>query len=137
MIKFMLDKGVDVHINNDMALQKACEQKSFEIVEILLEHGADPNAEYAICLLIAVEHEDLHMVNLLVQFGANPALRKDIILNAVKTGDVNLVKFLVEHGSRLDVTTNQVKAKTPLDLAIIHGHKDVAKYLESVINQRK
>ena len=47
---------------------------------------------------------------------------------AAAEGNIDVTKFLVEHGANVKATNK--KGKTPLDIASERGHEDVAQYLK-------
>jgi len=67
-LKYCIRNGVDIHVNNDELLRRACGSGSLEI-EYLLNNGADIHAK-----------------------------SDDPLKRASKSGNLNLVKFLINNG---------------------------------------
>jgi len=75
---------------------------------------------------------DLKQVESLLKAGANLfargfALDETALHFAVESGNVDLVRFLLEKG--IDVNAKQSFGETPLHYAASHGHANVAKLL--------
>jgi ankyrin repeat protein len=72
-IKYLLDKGADIHKSSDRALRWATKKQHYYIVEFLLNNGADVHAYNEGALLLAEDNKDRKMINLLKKYGAeNP-----------------------------------------------------------------
>jgi ankyrin repeat protein len=57
MIKLLIEYGVDIHWDKEMALMMACKYSQYDIVKILLEHGADPTVRKGLALRYAKDPE--------------------------------------------------------------------------------
>ena len=97
LVKKMIKQGVDIHAENDRAISRAACCLNFDIVKLLVENGVDPNTE---------------------------DIEGSVLYWAAFSGDVNAVKFLVEHGA--DINIEYGMALYP---ATMYGHMDVIKYL--------
>src|SRR5688572_30506577 len=42
-IKLLLEHGADVHVNNNILLNDACQYRNIELIKILLQYNADSN----------------------------------------------------------------------------------------------
>lgn len=69
IVKLLLEKGADVHAQNDEALIASCTYKHIEVVKLLLNKGSDIHADYDLALCCFSENEE--MVKFLLEKGAN------------------------------------------------------------------
>jgi len=118
IVKYLVDHGVNVNLERNphrhTPLYQAVIKPSLEIVEYLVEHGAridvvtrsnETILNYAIINgpsgnlpLIRYLVENLHMdINTQDKYGKTP------LHNAIERGDINYVKYLVDHGAGLDI----------------------------------
>ena len=69
--KYLIEKGADIHSEDDAALRMAVEYyASFEMVELLLKAGANVQAGKNYVLKLALKRRQTEMVDLLLSFGA-------------------------------------------------------------------
>ena len=71
-IKLLLEKGADIHAENDGALRWAAAYGHRDVVELLLEKGANIRAENDSALRRAAVNGYRDVVELLLKRGANP-----------------------------------------------------------------
>ncbi|QKD57904.2 ankyrin repeat-containing domain protein [Fusarium oxysporum Fo47] len=135
IVQNLLDHGVDIDPVDDWEmtpmLEAACCERS-EIVLMLLEKGADPNAESInseTALSFASEVGDLGFVCALVNKGALPdkGLGCSALMHAVVNNDMDMVKFLVEHGATSYSDSYNDCEHPPLVLAASHGKTKIMK----------
>src|SRR3990172_8474336 len=80
LVKEVLDRGADIHAENDQALRWAAEKGYLDVVKLLLDRGADIHAENDYALRLAAEYGQLDVVKLLLDRGANIHAGDDIAL---------------------------------------------------------
>ena len=66
-----------------------------------------------------------HLENYYINVYCSAALH-----NAAQGGNIDVTKFLVEHGANVKATNN--KGKTPYDNAVKRRHEEVAEYLKEI-----
>ncbi len=157
--RLLLDAGADANTSfpeGETVLMTAARTGTPEVLQLLLDHGAAINAregwmgETALMWAAAENHPDA--VTLLIKRGADLNARSNLLtfpkylfngstmvstplprggmtalLLAAREGAVDGVRALVEGGANLDITDPD--KTTPLVMAIINRHNDVAKFL--------
>ena len=131
VVKLLLDRGADP--NKDYAFTTAAERAPSEIVKLMLELGADAKTESAYGNALAEATGDLEKVKLLVASGANVngSLRNGIraLHTAAERGNIDVVAFLLDQNADVNALAEDGGDRTPLDFAIIKGHKKVVEQL--------
>jgi cytochrome c len=129
-----LDAGAGVNESDGSAtpLYFAVRRGHIAAAKLLIERGADVNAQtnWGPALMAAVAKSKIDLINLLLQRGANPNsdLDSESALHvAAKLGCVDCVKALVEAGANVNAQTKD--NKTPIHLAKLNGHGEIASYL--------
>lgn len=79
----------------------------------------------------ALESGQIEIADLLVA-GSTPEEKNDALLQAVESGDLMRVRWLVEHGASLSVMNNS--KMTPMLLATSYGHLEIINYFLSLDN---
>ena len=141
IVKLLLEKGADVNAKDTAygktALMWAADKGHSEIVKFLLEKGADVNAKDtswgSTALIWAADEGDYETVKLLLDKGVNidtkdTAYGKTALAWASEKGRLKIVEYLVEKGADLNITNKH--NQTPLDIASIYGHKEIADFLK-------
>ena len=125
-VRWLLDHGADINIRNtfgEVPLYLAASPFSLDragqlaILRLLLEYGADVNAQDN------TGSTPLHLLSC-GQEG----------LSVQGTGTVESAYLLLEHGANIDAKDN--KGRTPLQVASIHGHHVMAKFLSEHVALR-
>ena len=158
IVKWLVENGVNIHFEDDIALRDASDKGHLEVVKYLIEKGANIHAESDQALGYASRSGHLEVVKFLLQAGAKINAYNDYALRmAAANGHLDIVKYLVEHGAnvhamggevligaaynrRLDVVKYLVsvgadphaKKDTALQLAQKNGHTEISDYLRSV-----
>jgi ankyrin repeat protein len=70
LVKYLVEKGIDIHNEDDWAFRLAVSYNHIEIVKYLLEKGANINAGYGIGLFNAVLKGYKEIVSFMVENGA-------------------------------------------------------------------
>jgi ankyrin repeat protein len=75
-VRYALDHGADVHVNDDWALGGASYNGYTETIKLLLDHGADVHAGYDFALRWASGNGHAETVKVLLDHGANQEVLK-------------------------------------------------------------
>lgn len=106
------------------------------IVEFLLKNGAEVNtaarnAQRVTALHGGVARRDVEIVKVLLERGADANAKQERrfepLHDAAANGNLALVQLLVKHGARVDAKADD--GKTPGDMAVERGHKEVVEWL--------
>ena len=123
--KYLIEKGANIHANNDFALEWNAENGHLDVVKYLIEKGADVHANDNYALRWSAYNGHLDVVKYLIENGADVHADNDCALKlSASNNHLDVVKYLVENGS--DVHANDDYA---LRLSAENGHLDVIKYL--------
>lgn len=113
--RFLLEYGAHVNMVNpvtgETALLLACSSAYYHMqyIEELLAYGADIN-------YIQPRISNIYMED-----------NKTVLMGAVSSGRLDIVKFLVEHGAKINYTNSY--RQTPLSVAMYKSYYDIALYL--------
>lgn len=102
---------------------------NYDLLTFLLEHETMPNYSGEVIsndltpLYIAIKKKDHQAIRILIKHGANPHLKfdfNDLFTDAVKLGDVAVVKTLIEMGAQVNLKDGMCADtfSLPLDVAI-------------------
>ena len=72
IIKYLLDNDANIHVNEDAPLREAVIEGNYDAVELLLESGADVNANNDKAYQWAYNYKYDDIMDLLLKYGANP-----------------------------------------------------------------
>jgi ankyrin repeat protein len=124
---YYLDRGVDIHAHNDIALRYAAYNGHTETVKLLLDRKADIHAVDDWALGAAAEHGHTDTVILLLDRKADIHADHDHALKwAARNGHTETVKLLLDRNA--DVHAEHDWA---LRYAVKNGHIDTVKLLRS------
>ena len=157
MIEALLEAGADANTllpEEETLLMRAARTGKADALKVLLAHGADPNARESFlgetALMWAAAENHPAAIQVLVEHGAKVDARSaqrseeesqrlrrlrgvvtrggwTPLMYAARQGALGAVRALAEAGAKLDLTT--IEGTTPLVLAIINVHYDVAALL--------
>ena len=118
VIKSLVEKGVDVHIDNDYAFRYACQNGHFEIVKFLTDTGIKNDIlNIGFCWASQMGH--FKIVKFLFQKGADIHANDDYaILFTAEQGHFEIVKFLLEKGSNISLVPEKDRDKTNRYIAL-------------------
>jgi len=133
-IKELVDWGIDIdeiNDNGDTPLIFSIKNENLDMVKFLLDLSANPNQEDDFGktpLIYAIESENMPIIRCLVDRGATIAQNNNkILLFAIKIGNLDLIKFLIEVG--VDVNHCSNHGTTPLIFTIERGNLELVKFL--------
>lgn len=130
VFKILLEKGVDIHFQEDCVLRSAIFNRYLQVVKILLEHGANVNANNGWPLACASQNGYLKIIRLLLQKGADVLANNYHLteycplLHAVSNEDQKATSILLHHGA--DIHTGW---DYPLIFASTWGFTGIVKLL--------
>ena len=132
-----LDAGADVNEPDGTAtpLYHAVRRGHLAAAKLLIERGADVNRTTKLGppLMAAVTKEMIDLITLLLANGADPNadVKGETVLHvAAGRGCLSCVKALVEAGANVNaVWTQEPNIRTPVHLARLRDHHEVADYL--------
>lgn len=126
--------GIDIEArsrNGDNALMIACYKGNRPAVEALLGKGAEVNRPGWAPLHYAAAAGDNEIVRMLLEksayIDAESPNKTTPIMMAAREGHIYTVKLLLDEGA--DATLKNELGLTAIDLALSHGHKDIAEGL--------
>jgi len=145
VVRRLLDKGANVNAppaynNGRTAVQAAAEGGHGEVVELLLSRGAEVNTPLmkykGLSALQAVAlRGDVGLVRRLLEAGADVNAKgsyyngRTALYAAAEVGSMDVVEVLLSSGADVWRKTGN-KRWTPLQVAKVRGHKEVARRLE-------
>jgi ankyrin repeat protein len=99
---FLIEKGADIHVNNDILIIWASKDGHLELVNFLIEKGINIHADNDNALRKACENGHLETVKLLVEKGADiHADSNDALSKACENGRLETVKYLIDNGANI------------------------------------
>ena len=136
LVKFFMDKGVDVNSNTDVgptALMTACNNENTNIVQILIDNGANINwkdSDGVTAINEASFREKPEIVSLLLDNGAdmNAADKwgDTALTKAIEYENTDIVRLIKNHINRM-VSLVIKKGRTKDEIPLVpHSHKDIA-----------
>jgi len=97
VVRLLLDRGADIHADDDGALYSASETGHLEVVRLLLDRGADIHAVDDYALSVASYNGHLEVVRLLLNRGAT--INDEALLLSFYNNNINLVELLLNNGA--------------------------------------
>lgn len=98
IIKYLLNKGANINAQEGRALIHACTMGEFDIVRLLVKNGADVNVKNGTPLIAASIYFDI--VKYLVEKGANVCAQNSMaLINSVRKGNLKTIKYLIDKGA--------------------------------------
>ena len=163
IVKYLLAHGADIELGNDLGerpLQQAAKFGHHSTVKTLLEHGAAVNCKDKFGLTPlhkAVLWDNKELVNILLSNGADVNSRDEHantpLHRAVIQNNYNASKALVEHGADVFsknyydysrppekwkiVPSKDIMNKTPKEIALKRDFKQLARYLQTIEEEKK
>ena len=132
-LKNLLDRGANIHANDDVALREAAWKGRHEIVKFLVTQGANIHADNDAALRWAAPNGHLEIAKFLLAKGANIHANDDGALReAAFCGDLEAVKFLVTQGANIHARNDKA-----LKWSAQEGHNDVWQVLSAFIQEEK
>jgi ankyrin repeat protein len=124
-VTFLLDNGVNIHVDNDEALRRSVFYKNFEVVKLLIEKGANIHAGDDDALRRSAINGDIKIIKLLLDNEANIHVDNDSsLLWSASGGHFEVVKLLLEKGIDIHALNDDA-----LRWSAFRGHIEVVKLL--------
>ena len=124
-VKLAIDKGTDIHANDDEALREAADKGHLDVVQYLVEQGADIHASDDYALRYASIQGHLDIAQYLVEQGADIHADDDLALRwAAYFGNLDIAQYLVEQGADIHADDDDA-----LRNAAWKGHAEVVNFL--------
>ena len=92
-IKLLLNKGCNIHYDNDKTFISSVMNNQIEVVKILLEHGANVNANYGEAIKFCTLVNNINMIKLLLSYDADYLV---ILKYYVSNNNIEIIKLLCE-----------------------------------------
>jgi len=119
----LVKKGADIHTGKDKIVYLAAKNK-VEFYELLLQKGVDINAHNGTALLRACVYGNLPLVKFLLEKGVCRKI-DDSLYEAAFRGHLDIVKLLVREGAKLHFSNT---GRSGIISAIWKGHLDIVKF---------
>ncbi|EPS29815.1 hypothetical protein PDE_04765 [Penicillium oxalicum 114-2] len=140
VVKILLDAKADVNVQAVVnaqggeygtALQAASNNASAEVVKMLLDAGADINAQggqYGTAILAAVHKDFSFQIEILLRAGADPSLLDNLHRSPIHIAAAKGLLPILRQFPALSsaINSQDILSRTPLHLAVLHGHEDFA-----------
>lgn len=102
LIPMFVERGADLHTNDDEALICACLYGQYDIVKYLIEKGADVHARKDDALRSASRHGHESVIKLLIESGIDIRANNASFQSLCRYGSGDLIEFLLDHGAIVD-----------------------------------
>jgi len=151
-VKFLIEKGANVHVLIDTPLRKSASCGAIELVKYLVSVGADINARDGYPLACGASNGHISVVKYLVGVGAN-IHNNFAVGTSVRYGHIEVVKYFASMGVNIHEVPHvcevcalsgniemmkylMIIGTPPLDVALRigaeYGHLDFVKYMVSI-----
>ena len=121
-VKKILDRGVAIRVNDDVALLAAVAGNQVAMVQFLLQSGAGVHARDDEAVRTAAKRGYAAMAEILIQNGADWHARGDeALIRAARNGFADIVRLLLKTGESCRISREQAWRE-----AVSNGHADVA-----------
>ena len=125
VVALLLDRGADIHFEEDKPLCISCQDNHLATAMLLLDRGADVHTQEDRPLRLAAQNDHVEMVTFLLDRGANVQVRNGMPLRlAAQRGHLETVRLLLDRGA--DVHAHNER---PLRNARRMGHAAVVALL--------
>ena len=146
--ELLIENGAEINVRNKVGktpliyafrIGLACKENDaskYDLARLLLSKGADANATL---LQAFKENYNLEILKVLVEHSADVNVsfssetETNLLHSAIKKGDIDMVKFLIEAGATLQPTSYNIRQtlcqSSPLHIAARDGNVDIAKLL--------
>lgn len=130
VIKY-LNKGANIHADNDRALRWSCANGHIKVVSELIKRGANIHAYFNNSLVCSSKNGNTEIVTELLKNNANPNYNlmrgfahDDPLESSFKENHVDVSKILIEYGANVDVieggTLCRLIAENNLEMLIMY-----------------
>ncbi|KAJ7595602.1 ankyrin repeat-containing domain protein [Mycena floridula] len=126
IVKMLIDKGANLQVQGEAALENASRNGKLDIVKLLIEKGVSPKNRQIPWRACYDGH--LEVVKVLVENGALDGCWGTALLAAINGNKKEVVEFLIQSGA--DVNATGGKPSIPLTLAIQEGYKEIEDILQ-------
>ncbi len=120
-VTYTIDKGVNIHIHNDLALRWAAKYNNKDIVNLLLNNNANIHAKGDDALIKACQKGNSDIVKILVDKGSKTP---DALVAASKNNHYSIVKYLFDKGGNFRANLNKAYIE-----AIKENNLEIAEFL--------
>jgi len=122
IIKYFLDKRIDISADNHFAIKTACLNNMPELLNFLIKRGADPCAENNYPIMHTSNYK---IIEILMEHGADIHASDDhLFRRCVKFGNYDLVEILMSLGVNINANNGE-----SLKLAILFGNEKITELL--------
>ncbi len=98
VVKYLVEKGADIHVNNEIALRNAIYYGNIDVIKFLVENGANIHILNNQPLVDSCSDGYLVVVKYLIEKGANIHSNDDEPLRrASNDGHLDVVKYLISN----------------------------------------
>ena len=134
IVKFLVSDGANIHVQEDIIVFKTAQSGNVELLKYLMDIGIDIHSQNDGAIIEAAKYGNLEMVKFLVSNGLNfemfnaqnMAQFKDTIHTIINSENMDLAKYLMEHG--IDISSEYTLA---LKYSIRQRKTDMIKLLIS------
>lgn len=103
IVTYLYEKGVNIHVNREDALQIASSRGHLNIVKFLVSKGAEINAASGLALKSAIANGHIDVVQYLHQMGASIPTNSthdqdDLLLLSLIYGHLDITQYLINNG---------------------------------------